>query len=397
MDKVSDNVTQAQKQLPSVITILGDFNLGDIYLTPEHTNNSGITNFDILFQETMYGLNLRQLICEPTRVTDRTANLRDLILVSDQQYISEQGLLSPFSHIDHIPTFASLKIPIAHIKTYKKEIWNYREMDIDSYIQIFENKDWTEITGMEINEAVNALTNFILSASNQCIPKCVIVIKEKDKPWVRKALKINIKVRNKLFRKAKVLNTEDSWSRWKVQRNLVTSMNRKLKNRHITHQVSRLLEHKQNPKKYHQILKRMLGRGHVPLIPSLVDVNNKLIENNTDKANLINDFFASQSEEILPENDISLRLPDKEIPSIEGFSITEDEVFSQLKALKVNKAIGPDIIPNKILKLVAIFLEEPLTKIFNKSLAEGKYPSPWKHFNVIPVFKNKGFASDVKS
>ena len=145
LHKVSDSVTQAQKHLPSVITILGDFNLGNIYLAPEHTNNSGITHFDVLFQETMYGLNLRQLICEPTRVTDRTANLRDLILVSDKQYISEQGLLSPFSHIDHIPTFASLKIQTAHIKMYKKEIWDYREMDIDSYNNIFENKDWIEI------------------------------------------------------------------------------------------------------------------------------------------------------------------------------------------------------------------------------------------------------------
>ena len=43
-------------------------------------------------------------------------------------------------------------------------------MDIDSYIHIFENKNWTEILSMEINDAVNALTNFILNASNPCIP-----------------------------------------------------------------------------------------------------------------------------------------------------------------------------------------------------------------------------------
>ena len=36
----------------------------------------------------------------------------------------------------------------------------------------------------------------------------------------------------------------------------------------------------------------------------------------------------------------------------------------------------------------------PLTKLFNKSLTTGKYPTTWKQAHVRPIFKNKGSPSD---
>ena len=256
LDTLSDSVAQAQAHLPSVITILGDFNLGNIYLAPDHIIHSGVTNIDVLFQETMYGLNMEQIIREPTRITDRTANLRDLILVSNRRCICEYGLLSPFSHIDHIPTFTGLRIKTEYKKPCRKIIWNYHEMNRDAFIHILEDKDWTEILNKDLDEAVNALTQFILDASNQCIPKRNISVRSNDKPWVRKALKYEIDKRNKLFRRAKFLNTEEEWNHWKEQRNFVTCMNRRLKGKHINQQVKKLLEHKHNPYRYHQILKK---------------------------------------------------------------------------------------------------------------------------------------------
>ena len=251
LDKFSDSAIRAQKHLPSLIMVLGVFNLGNVYLSPEHVTHSGVTSYDIIFQEAMHSLNIKQLICEPTRITNKTANLRDLILVSDQQYIAYHGRLSAFSQIDHIPTFSSLKINYPCRESFAKKIWNYREMNIDKFIQIFESKDWTEINDMEVDEAVIALTEFILDASNRCIPKRSISVKGENKPWVRKTLRNQIRKRNKLFQRARDLNSEEAWNCWKEQRNLVTNMNRKLKTSHIMHQVKKLIENKQNPKQYH--------------------------------------------------------------------------------------------------------------------------------------------------
>ena len=178
--------------------ILGDFNVGNIYLKPEFTNNSGITSFDVLFKDTMDGLGLKQLISEPTRISETAANLRDLILVSGQQNIANCGCLSPFSQIDHIPTYVSLKYTTRSDKSHVKIVWNYHKTNIDKLIHIFEHKDWHEIIDMGIDEAVRYLTKFILDAASCCIPKRKTYIMDKDKPWVNTTIKTEMQRRNTL-------------------------------------------------------------------------------------------------------------------------------------------------------------------------------------------------------
>ena len=63
----------------------------------------------------------------------------------------------------------------------------------------------------------------------------------------------------------------------------------------------------------------------------------------------------------------------------------------------VNKSCGADRIPNKMLRLAAIIIKDPLTKLFNKSLSEGAYPSLWKHAKIPPINKNKGAQSYPKN
>ena len=61
-----------------------------------------------------------------------------------------------------------------------------------------------------------------------------------------------------------------------------------------------------------------------------------------------------------------------------------------LNSLDSNKSTGPDEIPVKLLKLSAVLIAEPLSKLFNRSITLGVYPSKFKEANVKPIFKNKG-------
>ena len=67
-----------------------------------------------------------------------------------------------------------------------------------------------------------------------------------------------------------------------------------------------------------------------------------------------------------------------------------------LNSLDGNKSTGPDEIPVKLLKLIALLIAKPLSELFNKPLAEGRYPSRFKEANIKPIFKNKGSPSDHK-
>ena len=47
--------------------------------------------------------------------------------------------------------------------------------------------------------------------------------------------------------------------------------------------------------------------------------------------------------------------------------------------------------------MIALLIAKPLSKLFNKSLATGIYPTAFKEANVRPIFKNKGSPSDYSS
>ena len=67
--------------------------------------------------------------------------------------------------------------------------------------------------------------------------------------------------------------------------------------------------------------------------------------------------------------------------------ITNSDVMDQLNCLDINKAYGPDGIPPRLLKEVKGIICEPLSKLFNNSLASETFPAIWKKANVLPIFK----------
>ena len=141
----------------------------------------------------------------------------------------------------------------------------------------------------------------------------------------------------------------------------------------------------------------MIGRQRDDTIPPLQTINGDIITDDSEKATLLNNHFTAQSTlNILPAhnpltNNTNNIVP---VPSLENIIISEQEVLRTLNSLDSNKSTGPDGIPVKLLKLTALLISEPLAKLYNKSLASGKFPSKFKEANVKPIFKKKGMPSD---
>jgi hypothetical protein len=54
---------------------------------------------------------------------------------------------------------------------------------------------------------------------------------------------------------------------------------------------------------------------------------------------------------------------------------------------KVSKSSGPDNIPNRIIKVFAYELAEPVCHIFNTSLSTGEFSNIWKDLLITPIPK----------
>ena len=68
-------------------------------------------------------------------------------------------------------------------------------------------------------------------------------------------------------------------------------------------------------------------------------------------------------------------------------TISHDDVYDLLSKLDVSKSCGPDEVPACLLREGACWLADPLTRLYNISLHQGRLPSDWTSANVTPVFK----------
>lgn len=402
IDRMTESISLAQTYSPTAIMILGDFNTGNIYLDQTKYKHSGITTFDHQLNNAAKMLELEQIISQPTRITETANNLRDLIFTNNTDIINYSETLSAFSTLDHLPIIVSVRTtcptpcPAPNTNVTFMTIWDYERLDSDLFTKLLLDTNWKQIIDNDVNIAAEQFTAAILSAAEVSIPHKSIAMKPSQKPWVTSEMIKQIRKRDRLFRRARQTQTTYDWDRWKYQRNIVTATNKRLKQIHIQGQIRKLLQHKQEPHKYHQTLRRLTGKTRDSIIPPLEGPDGKILADDYEKATLFNDYFANQAKldipitHTIPQNNIR----HTSVPTLGVIETSEREVLRILNSLDANKSTGPDKIPVKILKLSALIIAEPLSKLFNKSLSTGIYPSIFKQANVKPIFKNNGSPSD---
>ena len=134
-------------------------------------------------------------------------------------------------------------------------------------------------------------------------------------------------------------------------------------------------------------MKNNNSTSSIPLLCStLPNGDNNWHFNDQDKANCLNDYFAS----ISTVNDSETQLPPftkTNDNSLSQINYTELEIENIIEKINSNKASGDDDISHKMLKGVSKTVSKPLCILINRSFDEGIFPDIWKLANVIPIFK----------
>jgi hypothetical protein len=147
--------------------------------------------------------------------------------------------------------------------------------------------------------------------------------------------------------KKAIIKRQQAWAsgdvdKYKFLRNKVMKLCKVARGRYYQNCVSNLKE--SNSKKWWNTIKQMSGFAK-PAAFSSMSLNGSLLKG-TDLAVAINNSFCNIADEIPPLTYIPV--PVTRVP--EEYTITPEEVEKALRSIKICKSVGPDEIPNWILK-----------------------------------------------
>lgn len=163
---------------------------------------------------------LKQLIKDPTRVTQDSRSFIDIIYTSEPWNIYSVKTI-PAGLSDHDLVRCVRKIH----NTYR----NYANYDPVAFCNELKSSDFgSAFTSPCVNDACSRFKCIL----QQCIDKHVPLITKKVKgrlcPWMTSEVKSEMNLRVQLLRKARRSNREIDWSSYKRQRNKVNSQVKKM-------------------------------------------------------------------------------------------------------------------------------------------------------------------------
>ena len=136
-----------------------------------------------------------------------------------------------------------------------------------------------------------------------------------------------------------------------------------------------------NPKKWWDSIKQLSGQSKSTSLSKMV-INGSTVSG-LELAEIINGSFNKVNADMQPLlfDGIPVQLTPDE------FIISSSAVETSLLAINERKSIGPDNIPNWLLKECASVICSPVASIFNAPVNQGTVPTLWKCADVVPIAK----------
>ena len=369
---------------PKALVILGDFNDRCKTFDSNHIE-SELQN---RLRNLVFANNLSQMITEPTRITQTSEYLLDLVITDSPGYVLNSGVTPPICKVDHHGVFCKLNFKSPKVNSFCRKIYNYHGAD---YIQLREALAYAPWdTGAifdDINDNVNYFRELFMDAIDTFIPNKMIKIRSRDKEWMTSQIRFIINKRDRLYRRYVKSKSANHFNMYKECTSRARDAINAAKIKYFERQIKRLQNPETVGKEYHKLCKLFYQGKLTTGIPALID-NKGIHATSKEKASVLNNFFVENS--TLPEPEDGFALPPLNYITNDRMSevlFNPVKVYTVLKNLKINKSNGPDNISNKMLKETSEVIAKPLSDLFNQSMQSGVFPDIWKQANVTPIHK----------
>nr|CAH7740149.1 unnamed protein product [Callosobruchus chinensis] len=197
------------------IVLMGDLNV-DLM-----THNSKSEQLEDMFRS----FNLSQLVAKPTRVTNTTASLLDIICVTNVDLsVGAVTHIDMHEATDHQLVCVELKTTIPKVAAKYKTFRDFSSFDFDMFDSDMRILNWQQIFySQDIDAKVNILSNNILNLFDKHAPYKRVKVSKPKAPWLTQNLREAIKCRDKALIKFKRSRDPEDWEAYRLLRNQVTA------------------------------------------------------------------------------------------------------------------------------------------------------------------------------
>lgn len=312
----------------------------------------------------------------------REGRILDLFITSDPSLVVAQSVIPGVSDHDMIVVDSNIKP--TYTKATPRKIFS------------FNKADWKKLK----EETVNFTSSFLKKASSLDVEANWTLLKSHlqrmmDKnipskfkstrinlPWFSRQVKRSIKLKQRRYNKAKKTGKKEDWAAYRRCKRAANQACRQARSSYISNVMTSAME-QGNSKPFWSYVKAKRQTSGSGISPLLKD--GSLQTDPQVQANILNEQFCSVFTE--DKGDHAAKMQSPPFPTIEDLEISTRGVEKLLLKVNERKACGPDQIPNRMLRELALELAPALTFIFNQSLKTGTLPRDWREANIAPIFK----------
>ena len=344
-----------------------------------------------------YGL--QQLITEPTRITESSSSLIDVIFTNCINRVVCSGVL----HIgisDHslIYVYRKLSPEFAFKGHSTKTYRNFSNFNRENFRRDISRQDWSCISDDPNTLWADWKAKF-LSIVNSHAPIKTKRVRSGKVPWITSDLRKGMRDRDVAKRKAIKSNNPQDWAVYKRLRNRI---NGEVKSTKASYYAGAFVQSNGDSRKAWQLINELTSRQKNNASVKELKLNDNSVTNSHELSNAFNDHFSTIGTKLA--NEVPLvtdgsSYADYIVSSDNKFifsPISSSNVFSLLNKLSKSKATGLDNISAKLIRECADLISIPLCNIFNNSLSSGLFPDDWKCARVTPLFK-QGERTDINN
>ena len=326
---------------------------------------------------------MTQVIRDYTRVTDTTKSIIDLIMVSDVDKISQQGVL-PSGLSDHFIIYCTRKTAKSLLnKHHTTIIRSMKHYSKEMLTELLRTVDWSPVFNcLDVNEAWTHFTDLFMPIVDKLAPLKKVRLKQRSEPWFSSEILELIKERDEIYKLCAKSSTPDLENKRRELRNQVQTEIKAAKKEYFQNVIE---ENMGDGRKMWKCLKDMGVSFSTRSEQANIGLDMGNGETFFDKKSVANkfcNFFCNVADDLVkklkPPSGLFNKIQVKSFYSKKGVlensfgfsTVTESTLYKLISTVNTKKATGLDGISAKFIRDGCSVIASPITHIISHYLSQ---------------------------